>query len=401
MYDATVIERNIAKYEASASHKLIRNEPVRSREIAQHIDSKAKKAADANAKPSWSKEELLFIRNERVMATLDFRYWSRYALMQKDGGGACHFDSPWESQLILLARIAKLERELVDAALRGEPVDGILIALHKARQLGATAVCRMLNVHRCTTQRYRRAMAASVDDDKIQELYDRDKLIIDNLPSFLRPGLAYDEKRGHIYFDKLDSRVIYQVSSQKSGLGVGRQFDLSHLTELSTWNYPRMIELDFFPTIPQSLFTLAILESTAYMIGDWWNDFTERVRRGQSRRWKYVFIPWYAEASKYRAQPPTDWQPSEIALLHAQKVHDTSAEFMGRTIMLPRENLFWWETTRAEYKSAGSLNLFLVNYCATPEESFQHATKAAFDSELIESLRLRTRPGSAYEVLHI
>jgi hypothetical protein len=275
------------------------------------------------------------------------------------------------------------------------------MVLHKARQLGATAIGCLLKLHRLTTQKHRRAMCASVDDDKIQELYDRDKLIYDNLPFYLKPGLAYDEKRAHIYFESLDSRILYQVSSQKSGLGVGRQFDFGHLTELSTWQNAGAVELDFFPTLPMSLSTMAVLESTAYGRGNFWHDFTERVRRGHSARWRYVFIPYYAEPDKYRRQPPEGWTPNEVSLLHAQKVYDTSPEFVGQHVMLSREKLYWWESTRAEAQQANTLNFFLTNFCSTPEESFQHSGQSAFSAELLEDMRLHARPGAAHEIVHV
>lgn len=398
MYAASVIERSVARYESTSGHRLLRLPPGKVDDWIAHL-APIWDEAKGRTKRALLPEESAFIRNERVMSMLDFRYWAeRYGVLAKDGGGLCKFTSPWESQEILLRFIAKVEQEIVDAALRNEPIDGLLIVLHKARQLGATAIGRLLLMHRLTLQNNRRAMSASVDDDKIQELYDRDKLIYDHLPWFLRPVLLYDEKRQHLHFEKSDSRSLYQVSSQKSGLGVGRQFDLAHLTELSTWLNAGAVELDFFPTLPQSATTLAVLESTAYGRGNWWHDFTERVRKGQSPRWRYVFIPWYAERSKYRRQPPADWVPSELAMLHAQKIHDTSHEFMGTTIMLPRENLYWWESTRAEYQKGNNLAFFLTNYCATPEESFQHSGQSAFGPELLEDLRLHARPGNAFEL---
>lgn len=252
-----------------------------------------------------------------------------------------------------------------------------------------TALGRLLMMHRATTVPSARCMSASVDDDKIMEMYDRDKLVYDNLPAFLQPSIDYDEKAQHLYFS-LGSKIIYQVGSQKSGLGVGRQFELSHITECSTWPNPLMIELDFFPAIPRSLLTLSILESTAYGRGNWWHEFSENVRKGLEPRWSYLFIPWYAELSKYRSQPPTTWEPSKVALLHAQKVHDTSPEYVGHTVMLPRENLYWWESERAAAQRKGRLNFFLTNYCATPEESFQHSGQSPFDAALLEELRLNS-----------
>jgi len=265
--------------------------------------------------------------------------------------------------------------------------------------MASTTLGRLIVMHRITTQPQRRALAASVDDDKIQEMYDRDKLVYDNLPFYLKPDLLYDEKRAHIHFNALNSRVLYQTASQKSGVGTGRQIDLHHLTELSTWSNPGALEVDFFPAIPRSIHTFGWEESTPYGRGNWWHTWSENVRKGRVDRWRYKFIPWYSELSKYRALPPEAWKPTELSLLHAQKIHDTSASHIGRTLMLPRENLYWWEITRQAYKDSGKLNFFYTSYSATPEESFQHATVSAFAADFLEDLRLRVKPGLPYEIV--
>lgn len=401
MYSEKVIQSSIARYEAKAGHPLLFLPNAKRDEWVEHLNVRLEKAGTREAlEPTLTKEERAFIRNERVLSMLSFEYWAEgYGTIQKDGGGICKFRDIWGSQRILLDHIAKREEELYDAAARKEPIDGLFFALHKARQLGATAVGRLLLMHRLTLQNNRRAMSASVDDDKIQELYDRDKLIFDNLPFFIKPELKYDEKRAHIHFFGNDSRSLYQVSSQKSGLGVGRQFDIAHLTELSTWLNGDAIELDFFPTLPMSISTFALLESTAYGRGNFWHNFTERVRKGHTARWRYVFVPWYSEEEKYRREPPTDWKPSQVSMLHAQKVHDTSPEFVGRNVMLTRQQLYWYESTRTEYQKANNLKYFLTNWPATPEESFQHSTASVFSVELLDDLRSRTRAGKAFELI--
>ncbi|KKK57307.1 hypothetical protein LCGC14_3055780, partial [marine sediment metagenome] len=98
-----------------------------------------------------------------------------------------------------------------------------------------TAICRSLSAHRLTTVPGVRVLAGSVDEDKVMELYTRDKTILDNLPWWLKPEIKYDEKGAHIHFGKLSSKVLYQVGSQKSGVGQGRQFDVIHLTECASW----------------------------------------------------------------------------------------------------------------------------------------------------------------------
>lgn len=407
-----MIDRAVAAYENKAGHKLAIISIGARDSWREHLEKR-----QANLGPelmaNLTAEERAFIRNERVMCMLSFKYFCHYAVIQRDGGGVCSFDHPWESTKILLKFIASIEEELHDHIIRGEmtpyvmpeqtkpAVPGILIANNKSRQMASTTIGRLITMHRVITQGQRRALAASVDDDKIQEMYDRDKLIYDNLPFYLKPELKYDEKRAHIHFDGLNSRILYQVSSQKSGVGTGRQIDIHHLTELSTWTNPQAVELDFFPAIPRSIHTFGWEESTPYGRGNWWHVWTENVRKGRVDRWRYKFIPWYAELSKYRALPPEDWRPSEVSLLHAQKVHDTSAAMVGHTVMLPRENLYWWEITRQMHKDGGKLNFFYTSYAATPEESFQHASVSAFAADFLEDMRLRTHPGQTYEIARV
>lgn len=397
MYSTATVERDIAKIEASAKLSLIRYDlgEVQSRkaDLAKLVRDDGQLARDLTA------DERSFIRNEQLLCTIDFRYWlTRYASLLLDQGGLGSFAEPWESQEILLRVIASLEDAMVDAAGRGESVDGILIFLHKARQLGATAIARAISMHSMLSRKHTRAMAASVDDDKVLELYDRDKIILDNLPFYLRPSVGFDEKAQHIFFDRLGSRVIYQLGTQKSGLGQGRQFDCTHLTECASWPYPGIIEHDWMPTIPQSLRAFALLESTAQGRGNWWHQQIQKLQKHRLRRWNLVFIPWYAEIKKYRATAPPEWSPSEEAMQHGQRVYETSHRYVGRQVVLSREQLYWWQSTRDEYYLSNNLAVFYTNYCATIEESFQHREKSAFSYEALEHFRQRVEDARPYRI---
>lgn len=398
MYSPRAVERRIAAVECGLSLKLVRYTPDRVAEFVEHLAALVK--PDGDFRRPLTAAESAFIRNERLLSQCDFRYWcERYSSAILDQGGLGRLRL-WRSQEILLETMGRLEDDMLDQSSRGEPVDGILIVLHKARQLGATAIGRAVIVHRLTTVKHTRSMSASLDDDKILELYDRDRLILDNLPWYLRPEIQFDEKAQHIQFARLGSRVIYQTGNQKFGVGQGRQFDCSHLTECASWPYPDGIEHDFFPTIPQSIHAFCLLESTAQGRRNWWHDLCKRVRSRQTRRWTFLFIPWYTEPDKYRARPPLDWKPTDLSMMAAKRVYETSPEFVGSAIMLSREQLYWWETTRAEYQAAESLNLFYTNYPSTPEESFQHTQRSAFSSAILEQLRLQTTDGVAYNIVN-
>src|SRR4029077_9979558 len=126
-------------------------------------------------------------RNERILFQQDFFYALRYFTIERDGvegGGIGPFSQTfWESQQILLDLIGKLEEHNVDYYERGYPCDGILVCDNKGgRALGHTGVARAISMHRLVGWTHTREFAASVDEDKVGELYTRDKLILDNLP---------------------------------------------------------------------------------------------------------------------------------------------------------------------------------------------------------------------------
>ena len=65
--------------------------------------------------------------------------------------------------------------------------------------------------------------------------------------------------------------------------------------------------------------------------------------------------------------------PSPETMAHAKKVYETSREFVGRAVLLPKEQLYWYETERESARRRGSLAIFLTNYCSTPEEKIGRA----------------------------
>ena len=397
MYSEKIAQKSIETIEKKSGIKLVRTPIGKVSEWCAHLDSLM--SFDGKMARGLNREEQEFIRNERLVSMCDFRYWApRYCSIVKVGGGEGKLKL-WESQQLAIDKIATLEERVHEYLANNYPVSGIRIAYHKSRQLGATMVARGLSVHRMVFSNHQRGMAASVDDDKVMEMYDKDKFILDNLPWWMKPQVGFDVKGEHLYFDKLNTRILYQQSQQNSGLGQGRTFEVSHLTECAFWKHPKMISMDLMPAIPQSPNTLCILESTANGRGNWWHEWTEEVRKGEHIEWTYCFIPWYTVKSLFRRHPPDDWRPSKITEMHADMVKKTSHQWVGTTVDLDREQLYWWETERASHLKSGDLAIFLTNRCATPEESFQHSSSTPFSAELLERLRMGINAPTVYEIL--
>ena len=401
MYSDKVTQSQIEKVEARTKIPLIRYDPGKVADMRAHLDL----ITSAKKRRAFTVEERQFIRNEQVLCKLDFHYFrERYCHIllggiNESGMGTLHF---WESQNAINRLIAKLEELAYEALARNEPCDGILIALNKARQLGATMLCRAVIMHRQVFFPHTAGFSASVDDDKVLELYERDKRIYDNLPFYLKPSLdpkdeSIDQQAMFLKFGKLDSSILYQTSKQKTGLGQGRKFDVAHITEAASFESFGMIEHDFLPTLPQNPTTFCILESTPQGRGNPWHVWSELVRLGKISRWHYLFVPVYIEKKKYRRTPPVDWMPSELTLNYARLIEETSPEVVGYKFTPERDFLYWWETTRREYSERGSLNIFLTNFAATPEQSFQFATSGAFRPELLELIAMDVVEPVTYE----
>lgn len=399
MYSPLIVDQNLHKVKKTG---LIvkRLGTSQRREISRRLHALVDKKT-GNYTRALTTDEDSFVRSETILCRIDFRYFvAAYGNIDLDastGGGVGPMDF-WASQQRALELIGKREEEIQAQYAKNGFSDGVLSVWHKSRQLGATAIMRLITLHRMLLYRNTRCIAGSLDIDKIHELYVRDKTILDNLPPFLVPKIEFDVKDSHISFDVLKSRLTYQQSNQQAGVGTGQQFDVSHMTEVALWQYAERLKLDFLPAVPQAPNVFVAFESTANGRGNFWHTFTESVRKHEEgfQSWLYVFTPWFIEPKKYRRAAPDGWTPNQVTVEHAKLVERTSAEYCGTTVRLGKDQLYWWETEYQQNKKEGSLHIFLSNYCATPEQSFQHSTRSALPLETIEWMRSTVAMGMPY-----
>jgi hypothetical protein len=408
MYSPDTVDRNL--YALAKKGHTFKRYPIAdslaiSAKLQRLIDDNPANLDNPKAAPApiraFSTDEMEFMRSEAALCRLDFRYFAeRYGNIELDAsaGGGIGPMRFWASQERALELISDREIAIQAAFAANGFSDGILTVWHKSRQLGATAIMRLINSHRMIFYRNTRALAASLDDTKVHELYVRDSVILDNLPFFLRPKVEFDVKDSHIGYEILKSRLSYQKANQQAGIGTGQQFDISHCTEVALWPYAERLKFDFLPAVPQSPNTFVAFESTANGRGNFWHEFTENIRQRAYgfAHWLYIFTPWYIESMKYRRPAPVDWNPHQVTIAHAEMVKRTSHEFTGRHVDLTKDQLFWWESEREMYRRDGDLHIFLTNYCATPEESFQHSTSSALPIETIEWMRSQSLMGMPY-----
>ena len=363
----------------------------------EKLEAAYDRETDKLLRPLTTDEEA-FIRHEIVRSKADFMYWAlRYAFLKDKHASLIRF-APTAVQDLLLQRIAKEEY----SALIEKSGDGILLMVLKARQLGVSTISDIIIAHRTFFYGNITGLIASDIDDHTENLYGMVFRVFTSLPWWMKPR-SQDPQRDYKKFNKLLSfsdqdSVIRFVSSnnmaggdsgqEKGSMGTGQTLHLAHLSELALWVNPGQIDDALMPSIPMSPRTFAIFESTAKGRGNWWHIAWDQGKRGLGRR-KPVFIPWYTDPQTYKLPAPVNWEPSTEALQHAASVKEKSVPWVGQTIILSKDQLYWWERTRAEYIDGRKLNKFLAEYAADDLEAFQNTTLGVFPAELIEGMRRR------------
>lgn len=316
-----------------------------------------------------------------------------------EGQGLKRLFPLWESQTLVLDRMAQIQRDRTTA---GHP-DGLLVNILKARQLGVSTLGASLVTHRATTHTHVRALLASdvPDNSGSEGLFGMYERLIAHLPWYLKPREQFHAKNQHVIFENGSALLVESGKSMKGGLteeggakgnlGRSKTFSVVHLTELSTWERPEQIDDGLMPAVPRSPRTLGIEESTAKGRHNWHHEDWLAAVRGRSR-FSPVFIPWYAEQTKYWLPAPIDWAPLESTVAHAKKATAEGPKWLGRPVRLTRQQLYWYEQTRALYQEKGKLAKFLEEYAADPEECFQHSGRSIFSIDDLQYLDKLAKP---------
>jgi hypothetical protein len=357
---------------------------------------------DAKGKPTrpLSSDENWFIENERLLTKLDWRYWAeRYCSIIRPDRGVSPLFPLWESQALILDAIAREEERRVES----RHPDGLIFNILKARQLGASTMCQSFIAHRVTTQSYTKGMVASdvPENSGSTGLFGMLELTVEHLPWWLKPAERFHQKNTHIVFANHSSVVVESGKSMKGGLqdeggqkgqiGRSKTYSIAHLSELSTWENPETIDDSLDPAIARTPRTLWAKESTAKGRHNWWHDEWLATEKGLGRSFN-IFVPAYAERTKYWSPVPEGWEPPGYCLDYAERVKRHAPRWMHRPFELSKEQLYWYYQSREAAEEKGILYKFLEEYPSEPGEAFQYSGRSIFTPEQIDRARNARRP---------
>lgn len=347
-----------------------------------------------------SQEEQAFVVNEQLMIKCSHPYWAqRYCFIQSEGQRLKPMYPLWESQRLIVEAVARLEKERWET----KHPDGICANLLKGRQLGASTWTQSVLAHAATTHGYTKCLIASdvPENSGSQGLFGMLELCVANLPWWLKPAETFHTKDKHIVWKTGSSVIVESGKSMKGGLteeggqkgniGRSKTYSKIHLSELSTWERPEQIDDGLDPAVPRTPRTFWMRESTAKGRHNWWHREWTVAEKGLGRCIN-IFIPWYAERSKYWLPTPANWVPLDDTLAFARRVEEHGPRYMRRTIRLDPEQLYWYERKKLEAAEKGELYKFLEEYPAEPEEAFQFSGRSVFPIAVVDRVERQQRP---------
>lgn len=339
-------------------------------------------------------EESLFLAATPLRCAIDYPYFAeRFVRIDDEGHGLRSLYPMWESQTFVLDQLARLEK-----ARWGTHPDGLLLNVLKARQLGVSTLAEALVAHRILFQPNTRGLSGADVEEQAGYLFRMVGRLYDHLPYFLQPArLTSVKNREATYangsyhktaWGKSTRGALQSVTGQegtKGAIGRGQTFSTIHISELATWDNPHQLDTALLPAVPISPDTLCLFESTAEHAGDWWHQHWLLGQEGLGR-FLNVFIPWGAEPTKYALPAPTSWIPTSATLQQARKAEGELQKWLGRATTLTRDQLFWYERTRALYEKKGDLGGFLKEYPADDQECFQYAGRSIFTFAQLDAI---------------
>lgn len=345
----------------------------------------------------FSQEEEAFVNNESMLVKIDYRYAAeRYIFINYEGQALKPMFPLWESQELILQEIARVE--LAHWTIKHP--DGILGNILKGRQLGASTLCQSFLAHRCLTHGHVRTLIASdvPQNSGSEGLFGMLELVVEHWPWWLKPREKFHTKSHHLMWANGSRVVVESGKSMKGGLqeegaekgqiGRSKTYSAFHLSEITSWERPEQINSSLLPAVPYTPRTFGMRESTAMGRNNYWHNEWKLAAAGEDPRFFNVFIPWYAESSKYWLPFPDSWVPMDETLQFASRAKEYGPRYMHRPVNLLKEQLYWYELHRNAAIKREELYRFLSEYPSEPEEAFQNSGRSIF------SIETQTRVGA-------
>lgn len=353
-------------------------------------------------------DEVAWILNEQTICQADFRYdATRYAKILG-----------WEGRLISFAPLIAQEITL-DVWSEAERAQlAIAEQALKARQLGKTVLAELNVGWRVQYHPHTIAIVASANPSDSAYMVEIVERAWRYKPWFLMPKITAYAKGEHIEFGEMDSSLTVQHGAKITGIARGRNPTVFHGSEMAEWLNPEeLVDASLIPALHESPFMWLLLEGTGKRRHDWWHrkwEFSKANWRLGRSLLRPTFLPWYIGRDIYPTETwlrsrlshveratdsatPKDWKPEPLTVAHAERAQDYVSKndllrkYLGDDWRMPREQMWFWELTRNEYKANRALGKFYAEYASDDTEAFQAQAASIIDPDLICFYREHTK----------
>ena len=301
--------------------------------------------------------------------------------------------------------------ELNDAQIKMEALDQYCIQngimrryiILKARQMGMSTYTEGKLFHSTSTNEMINSSIIAHEDKATQNLFLMSKLYYEELPDVLRPMKKQNNEKALSFenpttdeFEKKRNpglRSKYSVSTANT-VEAGRSATIHnlHASEVAFYPNAKVTMTGLLQTVPDTLKSLVIFESTANGVGDYFYTQWQRAMNGESD-FIPVFLPWFTDKNytrRFNSKAERDAFIDEVEHLSKDgegNVVYTEEKEMMMKFELTYEQLNWRRWAIAN-KCNGDEDDFRQEYPSTPEEAFISTGRPRFNPK---ALRLYDR----------
>lgn len=302
-----------------------------------------------------------------------------------------------KAQNIVLDQIMKMRKE-------GKPVRIITL---KARQMGLSTLFEALIFHDEVTNENKNALIIAHEESASQNLFAMSKLYYENLPELIKPMKKYANGKQLVFENPTPDEnekmrnpgLRSKISIATAGAGeVGRSSTIHnlHVSELAFFPDAKLTMLGLMQAVPDQPNTMAIWETTANGVGDYFHEQWMRAERGESD-FTPIFLPWHIQPEYTRAFGSEEQKRQFEAEIGHVVRDETGKETrtyeyeLMQKFDLTLEQLNWRKYT-IQNKCQGDEILFMQEYPSTPEEAFISSGRPKFSIKALRKYQTITKP---------
>ena len=224
-----------------------------------------------------------------------------------------------------------------------------------------------------------------------EKIFNMCKLFYDCLPKQLQPMSRLNSKR-ELSFENPDQKTKHLNPGLRSSLTVltagkkdvarGSGYNNLHCSELASWTSPEDVIPALIPTIPKTLESMIVYESTAKGVGNFFHEEWKAAVEGSSNFIPF-FLAWF-DLPEYVRQ----FHNIKERTAFLESLTDEEKELKS-TYLLSPEQLYWRRTTIADLRS--DAELFRQEYPSNPEEAFVVSGAPIFDRRKLRMMFLKCK----------